>query len=169
MRPLSKAALCILAAISHVDLTVAFHHLQDRLHLSSSLRVHASTSTPTSTTSSLDVESAKDGPTSIANYSNINAVDPDNTYLENSGRTNHKKSVASGNFVTIATSIEQLLSIMNDESSDKLTLILYHANYCKICQRAGIQLKKAAKEYPSVHFAKVESSVFPDPAADSLR
>lgn len=55
----------------------------------------------------------------------------------------------------------------NDERD--LTLVLFHAHYCKICQRATMQLTKAAREYPSVNFAKVESKVIPEPAADNLR
>jgi len=55
------------------------------------------------------------------------------------------------------------------EPHDGLTLVLFHAHYCKICQRATMQLTKAAREYPSVRFARVEARVFPEPAADHLR
>lgn len=81
--------------------------------------------------------------------------------------------------VQVALSTEELLDIMNGKAIDDnnnveandgtLTLILFHAHYCKICQRAGMQLNKAVKEYPAVRFAKVESQVFPEPVSDSLR
>lgn len=80
--------------------------------------------------------------------------------------------------VAVAESTDGLLALMdgcdaNAENSDgdafELTLVLFHAHYCKICQRATMQLVKAAKEYPSVRFAKVESRVFPEPSSDNLR
>ena len=79
--------------------------------------------------------------------------------------------------ITIAASTEELLGVMNGNydtsdnvyADDAMTLILFHATYCKICQRAAMQLNKAAKEYPSVRFAKVEAQVFPEPASDHLR
>jgi len=82
--------------------------------------------------------------------------------------TPKKKNVSNKSPVTVATTIEELLNIMNgysdtDSSSSSMTLILFHANYCKICQRAVMQLTRAAKEYPSVHIAKVEASIFPNP------
>jgi thiol-disulfide isomerase/thioredoxin len=92
--------------------------------------------------------------------------------------TKEKPSTSTGvkkGLVTIATTIQELLNVMDGNCDgdngvdDALTLVLFHAHYCKICQRAGIQLNKAAKEYPSVNFAKVESQVFPEPAADNLR
>lgn len=92
--------------------------------------------------------------------------------------TTEKSSMSTGvkkGLVTIATTIQELLNVMDgncdgdNDVDDALTLVLFHAHYCKICQRAGIQLNKAAKEYPSVNFAKVESQVFPEPAADNLR
>lgn len=81
--------------------------------------------------------------------------------------------------VTIAASSEELLSIMNGNgdndnndaayADDAMTLILFHAHYCKICQRAAMQLNRAVKEYPAVRFAKVEAQVLPEPTSDSLR
>jgi len=79
--------------------------------------------------------------------------------------------------VAIVESMEELLALMEGRdisgqaASDKnrLTLVLFHAHYCKICQRATMQMGKAAKEYPSVNFARVEAKVFPEPAADNLR
>ena len=89
------------------------------------------------------------------------------------------------NPVTIANTMQELLDTMNGHSSSGIdntidnsensiessgmTLILFHASYCKICQRAGMQLIRACKEYPSVKFAKVEASVFPDPATPKLK
>jgi hypothetical protein len=77
--------------------------------------------------------------------------------------------------VKLIESMDDLLAWM-DGSNDgdtaeaaPLTLVLFHAHYCKICQRATMQLAKAAKEYPHVNFCKVESRVIPDPAADNLR
>ena len=60
----------------------------------------------------------------------------------------------------------------NDQTTQNesdMTLVLFHAHYCKICQRATMQLTKAAREYPTVNFAKVEAKVIPEPAADNLR
>ena len=75
--------------------------------------------------------------------------------------------------VTTVESAEELATLMDctiaDNNSDQLTLILFHAHYCKICQRATMQLTKAAREYPNVNFAKVESKVVPEPQADNLR
>jgi thiol-disulfide isomerase/thioredoxin len=94
------------------------------------------------------------------------------------------------NPVTIANTVQELLCAMNGHSSSGdigknidnnidnsennikssgMSLILYHASYCKICQRAGMQLIRASKEYPSVKFAKIEASVFPDPATPKLK
>mmetsp|Transcript_10601 Transcript_10601/g.25521 ORF Transcript_10601/g.25521 Transcript_10601/m.25521 type:complete len:352 (-) Transcript_10601:196-1251(-) len=82
--------------------------------------------------------------------------------------------------VAIAESIEDLLALMDGSSSSDddnnsgsdnaaLTLVLFHAKYCKICQRATMQLTRVAKEYPSVQFAKVEAKAFPEPSAENLR
>lgn len=70
------------------------------------------------------------------------------------------------NLVQIITSVPELLTSMqggDDSSSKDLTIIKYHASYCKVCQRSGIQYKKLATEYPDVHFAKVEHQVLPHP------
>lgn len=78
--------------------------------------------------------------------------------------------------VTTVESVEELLAAMdcqgntNDNTNESdMTLILFHAHYCKICQRATMQMTKAAREYPSVNFAKAEAKVIPEPAADNLR
>lgn len=84
--------------------------------------------------------------------------------------------------VAIAESMEEILDLMdgsdtcgvveengNDAPGATMTLILFHAHYCKICQRATMQLSKAAREYPSVGFARIEARVFPEPVADNLR
>jgi len=54
--------------------------------------------------------------------------------------------------------------------SDKkeFVVVKYYAHYCKICQRAGMQFKKIATEYPDISFGKVESMVLPD-SANTLR
>jgi len=97
--------------------------------------------------------------------------------------TPKKKNLSNKSPVAVATTIEELLNIMNgysdtdnenidndSSSSSSMTLILFHANYCKICQRAAMQLNRAAKEYPSVNIAKVEASIFPNPdSAEKLR
>ncbi len=78
--------------------------------------------------------------------------------------------------VTTVETIQELLAVMNceNEANKKredsgMTLVLFHAHYCKICQRATMQLTKAAREYPSVNFAKVEAKVIPEPTAENLR
>ena len=80
--------------------------------------------------------------------------------------------------VAIAETMEELLAMMDgsdcncideNESGTSLTLVLFHAHYCKICQRATMKLTRAAREYPSVNFAKVEARVIPEPASDNLR
>jgi thiol-disulfide isomerase/thioredoxin len=87
--------------------------------------------------------------------------------------------------VAIAESMEELLAMMdgsvdddiddsscNDEENENgtaLTLVLFHAHYCKICQRATMQLNRAAREYPPVKFGKVEARVVPEPASENLR
>eukprot|EP00533_Pseudo-nitzschia_delicatissima_P001382 CAMPEP_0116102420 /NCGR_PEP_ID=MMETSP0327-20121206/13339_1 /TAXON_ID=44447 /ORGANISM="Pseudo-nitzschia delicatissima, Strain B596" /LENGTH=300 /DNA_ID=CAMNT_0003594457 /DNA_START=95 /DNA_END=997 /DNA_ORIENTATION=+ len=78
--------------------------------------------------------------------------------------------------VTTVESIEELLAVMDchqdtitTQEDCEMTLILFHAHYCKICQRATMQLTKAAREYPMVNFAKVESKVIPEPSSDNLR
>jgi thioredoxin-like negative regulator of GroEL len=53
-------------------------------------------------------------------------------------------------------------------NNQEFVVIKYYAHYCKICQRAGMQFKKIATEYPNVSFGKVESMVFPD-SANTLR
>lgn len=75
--------------------------------------------------------------------------------------------------VSIAESMEDLLSVMDGPVDNShpagMTLILFHAHYCKICQRATMQLTRASKEYPSVGFCKAESRIVPKPVADNLR
>ena len=77
--------------------------------------------------------------------------------------------------VVTAESVDDILSLMDGTFSQEappasgLTLVLFHAHYCKICQRATMQLVKASKEYPTVRFAKIEAQTMPDPAADNLR
>lgn len=84
--------------------------------------------------------------------------------------------------VAIAESMEEILDLMdgsdtggvvnesgNDTPGATMTLILFHAHYCKICQRATMQLSKAAREYPSVGFARIEARIFPEPVSDNLR
>ena len=77
--------------------------------------------------------------------------------------------------VVTAESVDDILSIMDGTISQEappasgLTLVLFHAHYCKICQRATMQLGKASKEYPTVQFAKIEARTIPEPSADNLR
>jgi thiol-disulfide isomerase/thioredoxin len=71
--------------------------------------------------------------------------------------------------VQIVRTIHELLEVMDDDDGsssvdDQLVLIKYYAYYCKVCQRAGVQLKKVAMEYPDIKFAKVHSLIFPDTA-----
>lgn len=68
----------------------------------------------------------------------------------------------------ITTTTDLTAFMLGSQNEDELMVVKYYAHYCKICQRAGIQLKKIASEYPDVRFAKVESMVFPD-SAQSLR
>lgn len=78
-------------------------------------------------------------------------------------------SSRSSNPVALIDSTNDLLNFMvGGREDDQLTVVKYYAHYCKICQRAGIQLKKVASEYPDVRFGKVESMVFPD-SAQTLR
>ena len=106
-------------------------------------------------------------PTSLSS-STFETQDPPQTTTSKSTPKRTAKSP-----VTTVESAEELASLMdctnNDNNSDQLTLILFHAHYCKICQRATMQLTKAAREYPNVNFAKVESKVIPEPQADNLR
>ncbi len=87
-------------------------------------------------------------------------------------QTKSKQQTRKGPVTTVET-IQELLAIMNcDKEAQKesdLTLVLFHAHYCKICQRATMQLTKVAREYPNVNFAKVEAKVIPEPTADNLR
>mmetsp|Transcript_20255 Transcript_20255/g.36555 ORF Transcript_20255/g.36555 Transcript_20255/m.36555 type:complete len:259 (-) Transcript_20255:310-1086(-) len=80
-------------------------------------------------------------------------------------------SVVDSTQVAEIASMQELLDTMNGQGHDDdgLTLVKYYANYCKICQRASIQLKKVAKEYPNVQFAKVEQGVMTQPSAETLR
>lgn len=78
------------------------------------------------------------------------------------------KATSRAHAITILESTEELAEFMNGVGGDELTVVKYHAHYCKICQRAGIQLKKVASEFPNVRFGKVESMVFPD-SANTLR
>ena len=89
---------------------------------------------------------------------------------KNQTPTGHKPK----SLVATAESMDDLLALMDGSDDDgkpatALTLLLFHAHYCKICQRATMQLPRVAKEYPSVKFAKVEARVFPEPSADNLR
>jgi thiol-disulfide isomerase/thioredoxin len=73
------------------------------------------------------------------------------------------------NSVKLLTTTRDLLNVMQgDASPDKLVVVKFYAHYCKICQRAGIQLKKVAGEYPDIDFCKVECLVIPD-TANTLR
>ncbi len=106
--------------------------------------------------------------------STFEAQDPPQTTASKSLPTNKAtpKPTAKSPVTTIE-SVEELATLMDctntDNTSDDLTLILFHAHYCKICQRATMQLTKAAREYPGVNFAKVESKVIPEPQGDNLR
>jgi thiol-disulfide isomerase/thioredoxin len=78
-------------------------------------------------------------------------------------------SIKRTNSVKLLTTTRDLLNVMQgDASSDKLVVVKFYAHYCKICQRAGIQLKKVAGEYPDIDFCKVECLVIPD-TANTLR
>jgi hypothetical protein len=54
------------------------------------------------------------------------------------------------------------------DSNPKFLVVLYHAHYCKICQRANTKYQQMAKSYPAstIQFARLESSRIP---ADQLR
>jgi len=75
--------------------------------------------------------------------------------------------------VLVAESMEELLSVMDGPGDNShtsgMTLILFHAHYCKICQRATMQMVRATKEYPSVGFCKAESRIVSEPVAENLR
>ena len=72
--------------------------------------------------------------------------------------------------------MNELLHVMNgdhaideSEAGTRITLIKYHADYCKLCQRAGIQMQRLPSEFPSVSFNKVEQKVMTAPSAATLR
>jgi Thioredoxin len=70
------------------------------------------------------------------------------------------------------SSMEELLSIMDghrNQAKDQLTVIKYYADYCKLCQRAGIQMKRLVTEFPTVDFTKIEQKALTQPSADTLR
>jgi hypothetical protein len=77
------------------------------------------------------------------------------------------------------SSMKELLAIMNgklhvDRSDttnydNQLTVIKYYADYCKLCQRASIQMKRLVNEFPTtVKFAKVEQATLTEPTIDTL-
>lgn len=121
-----------------------------------------------------------------------------NDIINNNGNNITKgpssKAAMKSSVVKIASTIEELLDIMNgcghyndygnssrsqiiansniiqndsSSSSPSLTLILFYAHYCKICQRATMNLSRLSREYPAINFAKVEASVFPTTVAIS--
>ncbi|KAG7354216.1 thioredoxin [Nitzschia inconspicua] len=70
------------------------------------------------------------------------------------------------------TSMQELISVMNGQRNlhdDQLTVIKFYADYCKLCQRAGIQMKRLVTEFPTVDFTKIEQNTLTAPAADTLR
>ena len=82
------------------------------------------------------------------------------------------------NTITKLTSMEELLDVMDGKKTtattttskdNQFTVIKYYADYCRLCQRASIQLKKLSNEYPNVDFVKIEQATLPKPSADTLR
>lgn len=73
--------------------------------------------------------------------------------------------VTTSHVVEQIESTSDLCDFMSGAKGEDLTVIKYYANYCKICQRTGIQFKKISGEYPNVRFGKVESHVFPNTVA----
>jgi thiol-disulfide isomerase/thioredoxin len=97
---------------------------------------------------------------------NASAAEPQQTRTpEAKTMTSTPKSKTQTNSVQIVRTTHELLEVMdNGSADDQLVVIKYHAYYCKVCQRAGVQLKKVATQYPDIKFAKVLSLVFPDTA-----
>jgi thiol-disulfide isomerase/thioredoxin len=146
-----------------------------------SLTTTAATSTSTRTT----IESSFErNTTSSFSSTTTTTTRPDDVVATPPSQQDTPTSLINGQVTTI-TSIDQLLTVMDDgndysssnnknnnnndddnddsisSSNDRFVVIKYYASYCKICQRAGIQLKKIATEYPPtiVQFAKIEASV----------
>jgi len=135
-----------------------------KTNLMQSIRTKYSTVSPTNA----NAEEPLPPPTPVTQNQPIPKVPP------STNKRQTTKSINKGPVTTVET-MEELLAIMDGEhdasagKESSLSLILFHAHYCKICQRATMQLTRAAKDYPSVHFAKVEAKVFPEPAGDNLR
>jgi hypothetical protein len=77
------------------------------------------------------------------------------------------------------SSMDELLAIMNGklhpdddttEINNQLIVIKYYADYCKLCQRASMQMKRLVTEFPTtVRFAKIEQAKLTPPSGDTLR
>ena len=93
---------------------------------------------------------------------------------------NTRTTTATGE-VNLISSMGELFDFIDSDSQQaqtlssppKLKIVKYYASYCKICQRAGIQLKGIAKDYATngqpVEFAKVEAQVFNPEPSDKLK
>lgn len=76
-----------------------------------------------------------------------------------------QKQVESPANIEKLSGFSELGSVLNDIPQNELTVVFYHANYCKICQRAQIKYKKlASMASEKAQFTSMEASKIP--AAD---
>jgi thioredoxin-like negative regulator of GroEL len=61
---------------------------------------------------------------------------------------------------TFASTLE-FLDAVEDADANDLVVVLFHAHYCKVCQRSNVQYRKVAYRYDShVQFCRLETSHF---------
>jgi thiol-disulfide isomerase/thioredoxin len=68
-------------------------------------------------------------------------------------------------------SMEELLQLMDGHGREenRLTLVKFYADYCTLCRRAGMQMRRLVGEFPDVDFTKIEHRVVSAPHAETLR
>jgi hypothetical protein len=68
--------------------------------------------------------------------------------------------VQSSSPVHTLTSTQEFLDCIDQAAIKELTIVLFHAHYCKVCQRSNIQYRKVAYRYPDIQFCRLETSHF---------
>lgn len=69
-----------------------------------------------------------------------------------------EKELTSGSLWSLNTRDSFLKAIDDKEGTEKLTVVKYHAHYCKTCQRMSIPFKQLSKSYEDVHFIRLEAT-----------
>lgn len=130
--------------------------------------VDAFSTLPVTTRSSSKTSSTTLLPSSIA-IPGVRIQQPPNKVVETTEQQQEQESSSSSTILKL-TGFSDLSSVLEATPQNELTIVSYHASYCKVCRRAQIKYKKLISSNPqaAAQFTSLEASKIPSVDLKSL-